>query len=203
MWSGGYPRIWDVGIPPDRWLADYVTTYVERDVRQVLDIGDLTIFRGFLFRLPAWTSNIRKRVVKRAKMHVVDTGLACHLLGIGDPDQLRTHPLRGALFESWVTAEILKVRAHRGASPALAHLRESRGAEIDLIVESDNRVRLVEVRSGATVAGDWMTALRTVAARDGWESPGPDLRLVYGGDRRHTRRDVDVIGWSDVPDVDW
>jgi predicted AAA+ superfamily ATPase len=243
VWAGSYPRIWDVGIPPERWLADYVTTYVERDVRQVLNIADLSVFRQFLqlcagrtgqeenladlgsdtgiarltarawlsvleasyilVRLPAWTANVRKRVVRRAKTHFVDTGLACQLLGISGPQQLRVHPLRGALFESWVAAEVLKVRAHRGAPFALSHLRETRGAEVDLIVEAAERVRLVEVKSGATVAGDWMTSLRAVDARDGWGTRNPELRLIYGGSSSHTRQGVDVIGWSDLPSLDW
>ena len=48
LWAGGYPRIHDVGIPPDRWLADYVSTYVQRDVRQLTNIGDLRTFTSFL-----------------------------------------------------------------------------------------------------------------------------------------------------------
>lgn len=64
-----------------------------------------------LFRAPRWHRSLRKRVVKAAKLHFVDSGLACHLLGIRSADQLRTHPLRGAVFESWVVAEVLKAGA--------------------------------------------------------------------------------------------
>ena len=72
LWQGGYPRIYDQGIPAARWLADYVTTYLERDVRQVLNVGDLMAFGTFLrltagrtaqalttrsmLRMPRWTS---------------------------------------------------------------------------------------------------------------------------------------------------
>lgn len=48
VWAGGYPRIHDRGLEPDRWLAEYVATYVERDVRQVLNVTDLEAFRAFL-----------------------------------------------------------------------------------------------------------------------------------------------------------
>jgi len=47
-WIGGYPRIHDRGLDPVAWLDDYVTTYVERDVRQVLNVGDLGAFQTFL-----------------------------------------------------------------------------------------------------------------------------------------------------------
>lgn len=48
LFTGGYPRIYDHGIPPGRWLADYVSTYVQRDVREVLKIGDVRTFTRFL-----------------------------------------------------------------------------------------------------------------------------------------------------------
>lgn len=48
LWQGAYPRIYDRGIPPNQWLADYTTTYVQRDVRQVINVGDLQTFSGFL-----------------------------------------------------------------------------------------------------------------------------------------------------------
>jgi predicted AAA+ superfamily ATPase len=46
--TGGYPRIHDRRLPAQEWLADYVATYVERDVRQVLKVGDLLVFQTFL-----------------------------------------------------------------------------------------------------------------------------------------------------------
>jgi uncharacterized protein len=46
--KGFYPRIYDLDLDPNRWLQDYLRTYVERDVRQLLNIGDLALFRQFL-----------------------------------------------------------------------------------------------------------------------------------------------------------
>ena len=154
LFTGGYPRIFDRGLAPAEWLAAYVATYVERDVRAIANIGDLVAFQRFLalcagrvgqllnysalaadcgisqptakawfsvleasfiaFPLPAWSGNLRKRLVKMPKLHFYDSGLACWLLGIRDPDQLRRHPLRGAIFETWVVAEVAKLRANLG-----------------------------------------------------------------------------------------
>ena len=47
-----------------------------------------------IHRLPARHPNIRKQVVKARKLHFFDTGLACYLIGIQAPEQLRLHPLR-------------------------------------------------------------------------------------------------------------
>ena len=46
--TGFYPRIHDRRIPPEVWLADYLQTYVERDVRALVNIGDLLTFERFL-----------------------------------------------------------------------------------------------------------------------------------------------------------
>ncbi len=46
--KGFYPRIYDLNLDPTTWLQDYLTTYVERDVRQLLNVGDLNTFRQFL-----------------------------------------------------------------------------------------------------------------------------------------------------------
>lgn len=45
---GGYPRLYDQDLPPQVWFADYVMNYVERDVRQIQEIGDLGAFQVFL-----------------------------------------------------------------------------------------------------------------------------------------------------------
>ncbi len=46
--TGFYPRLHDRGIPPEVWLPDYVQTYIERDVRNLSNIGDLNQFSRFL-----------------------------------------------------------------------------------------------------------------------------------------------------------
>lgn len=129
-------------------------TYVDRDVRQLLNVGDLLAFQTFLrmcatrsgqllnlsglgadcgvnhgtarawlsvletsflvHRLPVFAANLGKRLVKTPKLHFLDSGLLCFLLGIQAAGQLRRHPLRGAIFESWVAAEVLKGHTHRG-----------------------------------------------------------------------------------------
>ncbi|MBL6964859.1 MAG: ATP-binding protein [Bacteroidetes bacterium] len=48
MFTGGYPPIYDRKLNPSEWLGNYITTYVERDVRQVLNVGDLSNFQKFI-----------------------------------------------------------------------------------------------------------------------------------------------------------
>jgi len=245
VWQGGYPRIHDQGIPADDWLANYATTYLERDVRTVLEVANLTAFSSFLRlaaastaqalnlsalgadagvshntarswlsvlettfvcqRLSAWHRNARKRLVKSPKLHFVDSGLACHLLGIQSAAQLEHHPLRGALFETWVAGEVAKARIHRGLRADLFHYRETRGIEVDLVVEAADRIILVEVKSGATVASDWLAPLARL--RDEMVAAGEqraiELRVLYGGDEARQQLGVKVVPWWGVAAERW
>jgi hypothetical protein len=115
------------------------------------------------------------------------------------------HPLRGALFESWVASELLKARFNRGRPADLFHLREDRGIELDLVAEAGERVYGVEVKSGATLAPDFFRGPALFAERVNRTLPHiqPVPRLVYGGDRRETRTGVDVVPWGEVQNVEW
>jgi predicted AAA+ superfamily ATPase len=240
--AGGFPRIFDRGLPPQRWLGDYLQTYLQRDVRRLLAVGDLEAFTTFMrllagrtaqelnlsslgadagvshntarswlsvleasflvFRVPAWAHSHRKRLVKTPKIHWTDSGLVCHLLGIREPEQLTTHPLRGAVFESWVAAEVFKAHANRGLEASLYHLRETRGTEIDLLVDRGPDIVGVECKSGATVASDALDGLARLPEILGSVTAAGGV-LVYGGDARQRRSAADVVPWAQVDTVRW
>ncbi len=240
IWQGAYPRIYDRQIPAHQWLADYTSTYIQRDVRQVINVGDLQTFAGFLklcagrtaqeinlsklgsdagvshntarawlsvletsfiiHRLPAWHANIRKQIVKAPKLHFFDTGLLCYLLGIREPKQLRLHPLRGAIFESWVVSELYKTSVHKGRQPHLFHYREARGPEIDLIIENGQNLSAVEIKSGATVNRDFFKNLTGFSKR--MELPDRaftvESYVVFGGEKSQNRSNGQVLSWRDT-----
>lgn len=238
LWQGQHPRIYDREIPAQRWLADYVTTYVQRDVRQITQVGNLNTFNAFLklcagstgqevnlsrlgndtgithntakswlsvletawltFSLPAWHKNIRKQVVKAPKLHFIDSGLVCFLLGIRSAEELRHHPLRGAVFESWVASEILKSFTHRGQTPALYHYRESQGLEIDLLIESAEKLYLMEIKSGATINSGFFKNLTRFKAQYS-KIAEIDAWLVYAGNDGYRRQDTQVTSWDKLP----
>jgi predicted AAA+ superfamily ATPase len=238
---GAYPRIYDQNIPAHQWLADYTATYIQRDVRQVINVSDLQAFSGFLklcagrtgqelnlsnlgndtgvshntirswisiletsyiiHRLPAWHINIRKQVVKTPKLHFIDTGLVCYLLGIREPDQLRLHPLRGAIFESWVVSEIYKAIIHKGAIPSLFHYREARGPEIDLLIEQGQILTAIEIKSGATVNEDFFKHFNRFIDRLHKTKSKKKVQsyVVYGGDISQKRSQARVLSWKRIP----
>lgn len=132
-----------------------------------------------------------RRLVKTPKLYFTDTGLLCRLLGIRSADDLRSHPLRGAIFETFVVSELRKLYLHHGVRPPLYFWRDSNGREIDILVEVGGRRIPIEVKSGETVAGDFLTGLDRYLALSGdaWGA------LVYGGAEPTERRGHRIRPW--------
>lgn len=151
------------------------------------------------FRLRPWHVNLGKRLIKAPKLHLWDSGLMCYLLGITTPEQLWTHPLRGAVFETWVASEVRKRFVHQARPPRMWFYRDQRRLEADLVVEQDGRTVLVEVKSSTTAPPRPFRTLRDVQQL--WTDsgrPAPELVVVYGGDESQARTDGRLVSWRDV-----
>ncbi len=98
-----------------------------------------------------------------------------------------------------MVAEAYKAHVHAGLVPQLYHLRETRGAKVDLVVERGVERLLVEVRSGATVASDALGGVRAALA----DGVGTKARLVYGGHDAGVRSGVELWPWAALNDAAW
>ena len=235
LYAGFYPRIFDQNLNPSEALSFYVSTYVERDLRQLLSVRDLSQFETFL-RLCAgrtgqlvnlsslgndagishntarqWLSiletsyiikllrpyykNLGKRLVKAPKLYFLDSGLAAFLLSINEDKQLESHPLRGAIFESYVVAELLKIRFNRGKPDNQFFFRDNRGREVDVILDYGMESEAVEIKSGKTVNPDFFGALKYFADLHGGIRKS---YLVYGGTEDYRRKEVEVVSWRNL-----
>ena len=158
---------------------------------------------GFVaFRLPPLRSTVRKRLVKMPKLHFYDTGLVCWLLGIRSPEQLVAHPLRGAIFETWVVSEMAKHRANRGTSGELSFYRDSSGAEVDLVIERPGDATLVEAKAGATPSSSMLAGAARVGGHLAHAYENTEAVCVYGGDTPMSRRDGQIVPWSQLHDLE-
>jgi predicted AAA+ superfamily ATPase len=234
--AGFFPRIHDQGLDPVSWLADYRTTYVERDLREIVNVRDLEAFARFLglcagrsgqllnasslgndagvdhTTVRRWLSvleasflvhllrphhrNFGKRLIKSPKLHILDPGLLCSLLGITRPDDLKVHPLRGAVFESFLMAELVKAYAHRGRRLPLFFWRDSSGHEIDFLIERGPRFLAIEAKAGETVPTSFFDGLTWWRDLVGEENT--DGLILHGGDQAFTYRDMAARSWKDL-----
>ena len=131
----------------------------------------------FLVRmLPAWHANLGKRLVKAPKVHIVDSGLLAHLLGLdGSPSD---HD--GALLETFVVQQILAQLTEAPAMATAYHFRSHSGDEVDLVLEdARGRVVGIEIKATQSPTANDFRGLR--AMRDGVPDRFVRGVLLYGG----------------------
>ena len=152
-----------------------------------------------VYRLSPHHRNYRKRVVKTPKLYFYDTGLAIRLLGIETASQLATHPLRGNLFENWVVTEFMKGRFNRAQKSNLFFWRTNTGLEVDVIAEKAGKLQPVEIKSGGTLASDWLKSMEQWLSLA--DEEGVDPTLVYGGETPWKQGPTTIIPWTQVADI--
>ena len=147
-----------------------------------------------IFTLQPHHKNFNKRLVKSPKLYFNDTGLLCYLLGISKAEDLKTHSLRGSIFESWVISELLKGRYNRGLKENLYFWRDNTGNEVDCIIEQGNSLIPLEIKSGETISKDFFKGLSYWSKISG--ASQSEAYLIYGGDLSQKRSDGVVEGWK-------
>ena len=142
------------------------------DLGRTLGIPQTTLKRylalmemTFLVRLlPAWYSNLGKRLAKTPKLLLTDTGLLTHLIEADEGRLRRDRTLLGHVLENFVAMELIKQLGWSERRCRLFHFRTESGTEVDLVLE-DRAGRLVgvEVKSAASVRQQDFRGLETLA----------------------------------------
>ncbi len=109
---------------------------------------------NLLHVLPAYASNLNKRLIKTPKLHFLDTGLACRLQGWTERQPMSQSPQAGHLFESLVCAEIIKFMNNFEKNWQLFYWRTKEDEEIDFVLKID---------SGTLLALDAKMGIHSVA----------------------------------------
>jgi len=235
IFKGFFPRIFDKSIPPLEAMSSYVSTYLERDLRLLINIKDLSGFEVFLKlcagrtgqminmshlandcgvshnTIKSWLSiletsflikltrpyyrNFNKRLVKTPKLYFLDTALVCYLLGIQNPEQLETHPLKGFIFETYVLMELLKNRFNKGLSDNIYYFRDNTGNEVDFILDNGQQLDIVEVKAGKTINSDFFKNLYFFEKNSTLKTKS---HLIFAGKENHFQNKVKVISWDKI-----
>jgi hypothetical protein len=121
--------------------------------RQTIHDYVTVLERVFLLdRLPPWHSNRLSRLVKAAKLHVGDTGLACALLGIDAVVLSQERDRLGPLLETFVLQELRRQASWHPDPIDFFHYRDRDGFEVDVVLErGSTAVAGVEVKAAASV----------------------------------------------------
>lgn len=201
IWRGFYPDPAVHDTPPPLFYASYLSTYLERDIRQIRQVADLSRFQLFLellaqrvgallnlqeiardanislstarqwlsllettrvvFLLRPYFRNLRRRLVKHPKIYFTDTGLLAHLLKYPTPALLSAGPMAGSFFENMVVTEILKKKLNHQRPYDMFFLRDSRGTEVDILLDFGHRMLMAEIKLNKTPRPDHAKNMET------------------------------------------
>ena len=186
MVRGQFPELWrERKLPSRDFYMAYLATYLEQDVRQILNVASLRDFERFLrvlatrsgamlnrsdaardvgvsvkavgdwlsvlqasgqiVLLEPWFANLGKRVAKTPKLHFRDSGLLCFLLNL-DEETLPGSPLLGAVWETFLFAEMRKLNSTLKSPFAFWYYRDQRAREIDFVLERGGELSFVECK---------------------------------------------------------
>ena len=156
-------------------------------VSQWLSILETT---GQILLVPPFFENFGKRLVKSPKLYFVDSGLACHLLGIDTEAALRRSPFLGPIFEGFVASEILKYQLNSGRRREIYYFRDQQGLEVDFVVPvGDRRLVLIEAKASRTVTPRMGAPLQRLGRAAG----GYDVTALVVHPGRAGERDVAAL----------
>jgi predicted AAA+ superfamily ATPase len=102
--------------------------------------------------VPSYQNNSLKRIAKRGKGYLTDTGLACSLQGITDPLSLLGSSQLGPLFETYCVNLIFKLITGLTEQPFVYHWRTLSGAEVDIVLSMNGKLYPIKIKSGTTLS---------------------------------------------------
>ncbi|MCX6549534.1 MAG: DUF4143 domain-containing protein, partial [Acidobacteria bacterium] len=100
---------------------------------------------GQVVLLEPWFSNRTTSLVKSPKLYVADTGLLCALLNIRTEEALRQSPWAGAVWETYVCAQLRHRERREGRTGSLFFWR-NRTREVDFVTDVGGRIQLFEAK---------------------------------------------------------
>lgn len=114
--------------------------------------------------LQPWYTNAIKRVIKTPKLHFLDSGVLAVSRGLSSARVKVDRSVFGALLETFVFAEIMKLLTWSDLRLAPFHFRDQEGHEVDIVLErEDGAIAGIEVKASATVAAGDFAGLRKLA----------------------------------------
>lgn len=118
--------------------------------------------------LQPWYTNAIKRVIKTPKLHFLDSGVLAVTRGLGSARLKVDRSAFGALLESFVFGEIMKLLSWSDLRLAPFHFRDQDGHEVDIVLERDDgTIAGIEVKASATVTTGDFSGLRKLAEAAG------------------------------------
>ena len=147
-----------------------------------------------LRRIPAWSRNAGKRLIKAPKIYLRDTGILHTLTDLHSLEQVLGHPVCGHSWEGYCIEQISQLLRPGYTS---SHYRTAAGAEIDLVLESPaNKVFAVEIKRSLSpkITPAFRESMQTINASKGFY-------VMPSGDRFPLSDNVEAINLNDFLNI--
>jgi uncharacterized protein len=153
--------------------------------------------RAYLVHLvQPFHENLSSRIKKSPRLYFLDTGLAAFLMGFKSSASTLGSPQWGALFETWVIAEWLKKSTASGLQPEHCFLESKTGVGVDLMVNSEQKWNLIEIKATKTVTEASLQQLRKTAILLG-KRVGTQ-KLIAPVAEKKIMKGIDVLPWQEI-----
>lgn len=146
--------------------------------------------------MPPFFRNIGKRLIKTPKVYFYDVGLSAYLLGIENIRQLKSHPLRGNLFENIIIMEFLKNRFNNAKTSNLYFYRDRTGNEIDLVIQKALSLIPIEIKSTETLNLDFCRGLNMI--KKIFVTEITKSFIIYSGKEKHVHKWITFLPWKEM-----
>lgn len=103
-------------------------------------------------RVPGYFKSRTKRIVKRAKLYYLDSGLLSHLMGFYSPKDLKNSKYFGVVFETFVLHHLQVILDLLPIPGRIYHWRTVDGREVDFVIEWRQHLLPVEVKAKESVS---------------------------------------------------
>ena len=114
--------------------------------------------------LPPWYTNVIKRIVKTPKLHFLDSGLLATSRGLTVERLSQNRAAFGALLETFVFSEIMKLMTWSELQLMLHRFRDQDRNEVDLVLERDDGIVAgIEIKASATVTPSDFSGMKKLA----------------------------------------
>jgi len=157
----------------------------------------LDVLEGSLMiqRLPPYFANIGKRLTKRPKLYIRDTGILHWLTGLRSRDDLDTWPGKVSSFEGLVVGELMARAQLDLQAPRFTFYRTQAGAEVDLLVENGREIFPIEIKHGASVSQYGIAGLRRCMEDLGISN---GFIVTRGDSVRRLGNGITVLPWEKI-----
>jgi uncharacterized protein len=221
--KGGYPSaiVLENNEDRDLWFSGYVQTYLERDLRDMANVGNLSNFQRMMrlaanrtakllnqseiardseipqptahrylnlleigyqiTRVPVFSTNPVSSLVKGKKLLWNDCGIAAWLAGIDSEKNLTARADYGFWLEQAIFQSLQTWRSLDPVKRRIYYWRNHLGHEVDFVLETDNEIVAVEIKSGRTVGQKETEGLRAFKAALGRKKSLVRSVVLYGG----------------------